>query len=83
MMEQIDEALTELLAAQRPSLTGAERVALFLEEKRPVRFSRKDYRRMFPELCTATASRDLRDAVVARRLERAGDGRTAMYTVAS
>ena len=81
MMEQIDEALTELLAAQRPSLSGAERVALFLEEKRPLRFSRKDYRRMFPELSTATASRDLAEATDARRLERIGKGRTAVYRV--
>lgn len=78
-MEQIDEALTELLTAQRPSLSGSERVALFLEEKRPVRFSRKDYRRMYPELSTATASRDLAEAVLKGALEMAGKGRTSTY----
>ena len=79
MMEQIDEALTELLAAQRPSLSGAERIALFLEEKRPLRFGRKDYRSMFPELSTATASRDLAEAVKDERLNMVGTGRTAFY----
>jgi Fic family protein len=82
MLERIDEALSELLAAQRQVLSGRERVALFLEEKKPVRFTRKDYRGLFPELSTATASRDLAEAVTANRLERSGDGRTALYRMA-
>lgn len=79
MMEQIDEALTELLLAQRPVLTAAERMALFLEEKRLPRFTRRDYRRMYPELSTATASRDLAEAVRLGRIHIEGLGRTAVY----
>jgi Fic family protein len=79
MMEQIDEALSELLAAQRPVLSGTERVNLFLKEKEGAHFTRKEYRAMFPELSTATASRDLAEATTTRSLERTGIGRTAWY----
>ena len=82
MMERIDEALSELLGAQRSGLSGPERMAMFLQGKDRGRFSRKDYMRTFPELSTATASRDLKEAVGARHLERTGDGRTAVYGVA-
>ncbi len=81
VMERIDEALGELLANQRPVHNAPERMAMFLARKGHVRFNRKDYREMFPELSTATASRDLKDAVTANRLERSGDGRTAVYTL--
>ncbi len=79
MMEQIDEALNELLAAQRPVLSSRDRMELFLEEKRLPHFTRKDYRRMYPELSTATASRDLAEAVREGVLLLQGAGRTARY----
>ncbi|HMZ49378.1 MAG TPA: Fic family protein, partial [Flavobacteriales bacterium] len=79
MMEQIDEALQELLMAQRTVLRSGDRVPLFLEEKRLSRFTRKDYRRMYPEISTATASRDLAEAVREKLLVRSGEGRTAVY----
>ena len=73
--EQLDQAL----AGQRSLLSSAERVTLFLAEKDRSRFSRKDYRLSFPELSTATASRDLAEAVKAGRFEMSGSGRTAWY----
>ena len=79
MMEQIDEALQELLMAQRTVLRSGDRVPLFLEEKRLSRFTRKDYRRMYPEISTATASRALAEAVREKLLVRSGEGRTAVY----
>lgn len=79
MLERIDEALAELIAAPRTALAAPDRLALFLEEHRPARFTRKDYRRMYPELSTATASRDLAEGVRKRRLELIGIGRTASY----
>lgn len=82
MMERIDEALTELLLAQRPVLSAADRVQLFLEEKRLPRFTRKDYRRMYPELSTATASRDLAEAVRTGIITISGTGRLARYRMA-
>lgn len=79
MMERIDEALHELLQRERQVLSGTDRVAAFLQARDRGRFTRKDYRRMFPELSTATASRDLAQAVQGGALLRAGTGRTAWY----
>ena len=79
MMERIDEALHELLIRERRVLQGPERLSTFLQAKDRGRFSRKDYRRDFPELSTATASRDLADAVEAGSIERIGTGRAALY----
>ncbi|MFT3883925.1 MAG: Fic family protein, partial [Flavobacteriales bacterium] len=79
MMERIDEALQELLTGQRPVLSGTERVDIFLRERERSRFSRKDYRNSFPELSTATASRDLAEATASGVIERSGTGRVSNY----
>lgn len=79
MMERIDEALHELLMRERGVLSATDRVATFLMARDRGRFTRKDYRRMFPELSTATASRDLAQAVRGGVLERNGTGRVAWY----
>lgn len=79
MMERIDEALHELLMGERPVLSNTDRITMFLHERPRLRFSRKDYRRSFPELSSATASRDLADAVEQGRLVRHGTGRVALY----
>lgn len=81
MMERIDESLSELLSAQRPVLDTADRMALFLADRRPSRFTRKDYLAVFPELSTATASRDLGEAVERGVLKRSGTGRVSWYGV--
>lgn len=79
MMERIDEALHELLIGERPVHSASERVTIFLGQKQRSRFTRKDYRISFPELSTATASRDLAEAVSAGTIERQGTGRSAWY----
>jgi hypothetical protein len=79
MLERIDEALAELLAMPDPVRGAAERMTSFLEQAPSRWFHRKDYRARYPELSTATASRDLRDAVHAGRLLREGEGRRARY----
>jgi Fic family protein len=79
MLERIDEALAELLATPDPVLTAPDRMALFLREAPDRSFRRKDYITFFPELSTASASRDLAEAVAAGRVEREGTGRTARY----
>lgn len=79
MLERIDEALHELLLRERPVLSGPQRVTTFLSGKDRGRFTRKDYRRAFPELSTATASRDMAEAVASGVLERNGTGRAAWY----
>lgn len=79
MMERIDEAVHELLQRERTVLSGPERVATFLLGRNRGRFTRKDYRHMFPELSPATASRDLADGVTHGLIQRTGTGRTAWY----
>ncbi len=79
MMERIDEALHELLQRERPVLSGQQRLSAFLAARERGRFSRKDYRLMFPELSTATTSRDLALGVQNGKLERQGTGRMAWY----
>lgn len=79
LLERIDEALAELLAMPDPVRKAADRIDLFLMQAGDGNFRRKDYMRKFPKLSTASASRDLRDAVAAVRLVREGDGRTAVY----
>ena len=84
LLERIDEALAELLAEPDPVRNAPDRVALFLQQPafrdapdRP--FRRKDYLAYFPELSTATATRDLRNAVETQRLVMSGAGRAAVY----
>ena len=84
MMERIDEALAELLAEPDPARSAADRVALFLHQPafrdtpdRP--FRRKDYLAFYPELSTATATRDLREATANGRIVVSGHGRAAVY----
>lgn len=79
MMERIDEALLELLRDQRAVLTAQDRMTIFLKDTDRERFTRKDYRRRFPELSTATASRDLAAAATIGRIEVNGSGRNAWY----
>ncbi|HMN05735.1 MAG TPA: Fic family protein [Flavobacteriales bacterium] len=79
MLERVDEALHELLIRGRAVLSANDRMTTFLMARRPGRFTRKDYRRMFPELSTATTSRDLALAVHKGLLQRTGTGRTAWY----
>ncbi|MBS1943857.1 MAG: Fic family protein, partial [Bacteroidetes bacterium] len=79
LMERIDEALHELLSRERTVLAPQDRLSAFLLARDRGRFTRKDYRRMFPELSTATTSRDLAGAVREGRLLRTGTGRVAWY----
>ena len=79
LMERMDEALAELLAMPDPVRKAADRIDLFLLQAADGSFRRKDYMSKFPKLSTASASRDLREAVAAGLLVREGEGRTALY----
>ena len=79
MLERIDEALVELLAMPDPVLSSEERVERFLRQAPSRAFRRKDYLTFFPGLSTATATRDLAQAVQAGLLERKGEKRRASY----
>lgn len=79
LLERIDEALAELLAAPDPMRTGLQRIGLFLDLAPNRSFQRKEYMSMFPELSTATASRDLAEAVSKGIVELSGTKRRAEY----
>ncbi len=79
LLERIDEALTELLAERDPVRSPNERVGAFLQQSPRNSFRRKDYLAHYPELSTATATRDLRDAVTGGRVVMEGAGRAAVY----
>lgn len=84
LLERIDEALAELLDSPDPARTPTDRIQLFLVHG-PLRgstdrsFRRKDYLKFFPELSTATASRDLQEAVDRGAVTMEGQRRTATY----
>jgi Fic family protein len=79
MLQVIDEALESLLSVQPPSLTGAERIAIFKSQAQDESFTRQDYLRAFKDISPATASRDLKEAVDNKLLKKSGDKRTTFY----
>ena len=79
MMSALDEALEELLRQRRPVLSCEDRIHMFKSLVEARAFSRKDYMRFFPNLSSATASRDLKKGVEEQWLSMSGDKRTATY----
>ncbi len=79
MLTIIEEALQELLLNQRKSLTGEERMELFKKEQLKNFFTRATYLEKWKEISSATASRDLMEAVKNKILLKKGDKRTTRY----
>jgi Fic family protein len=79
LLERIDEALAEVLDKPDPVRGPSDRVVLFLQRWGDRAFRRKDYLSFYPELSTATATRDLMEASVTGRLVKSGEVRTAVY----
>lgn len=75
----INESLEELMANQRVRITGDNRVSIFKEKIGPGLFSRQEYMRQFRDISSATASRDLKQAVDNGLLDRTGNKRTTLY----
>jgi Fic family protein len=85
-LERIEEALAELLAARDPVSTASVRLSNFLVHRRrdaghETPFRRKEYMDFHPWLSTATATRDLKEAVLRGLLLAEGAGRNARYRV--
>ena len=78
MLEVILESLLELLAVQAPPPDTEARMRYFLESI-TAPFARKDYLRVFPNLSSATASRDLKWAVDQHWIEKKGDKAKTIY----
>jgi Fic family protein len=79
MLQIINDSLEELLTNQNVTLTSDERVRLFKEKSVSDSFTRQDYLRQFKNISSATASRDLKQAVDKGIIEKTGDKRTARY----
>jgi Fic family protein len=78
MLTMMHSALTELLKTETPKLSKTDRLDTFLETcEQP--FTRKDYMKHFPELSTATASRDLKEGVDKKLIDKFGDKKTTYY----
>jgi hypothetical protein len=75
----MDEALAEVLDAPDPVRKPQDRLHLFLQQWGDRLFRRKDYLIFFPELSTATATRDLMEATADGRIQKFGAVRTAAY----
>lgn len=79
MLEIINDALENLLSLQNISVSNKDRIQLYKNIIGKKFFTRQDYLRHNKEVSSATASRDLREAVKERILEKKGDKRLTEY----
>ena len=79
MLNVINDALEELLRIQTPSITHKVRIQLFKDIIGKSIFTRQDYLRHNMDISSATASRDLRNAVESGVLEKMGEKRLTKY----
>jgi Fic family protein len=78
MLQMIDHSLAELLQNSSKKLSENDRMLLFLENNEND-FTRKNYIAYFKDISTATASRDLKNAVEKSLIEKYGDKNTSTY----
>jgi Fic family protein len=80
MLGIINDSLEDLLVNNRNiNLSGDDRIALFHDKSENEFFTRQDYMRAFKDISSATASRDLKEAVNKGILQKKGDKRTTQY----
>jgi Fic family protein len=79
MLGVLDEALEELLSSQNISVAPGKRIEIFQEHIGKKNFTRQTYLNYFKELSTATASRDLKQAVEKNLLLKKGDKSLTEY----
>ena len=79
MLEIINDALEDLLSIQNLSATNKDRILSFRNIIGTKSFTRQDYLRHNKDISSATASRDLKDAVDNRIIKKIGDKRLTIY----
>lgn len=79
MLEIINIALEDLLKSQNHTLTSTDRISIFTDFIGNKLFTRQDYLRHNKEISTATASRDLKEAVDNGVIEKNGEKRLTKY----
>lgn len=78
MLKIIDYSLDDLLQNTSKKLSESDRIHIFLENFES-EFTRKDYITYFKTISSATASRDLKNAVEKSLIEKSGDKKTSTY----
>lgn len=78
MLRIIERSLAELLENSTKKLTHKDRIQIFLENYNSD-FTRKDYLNYFKDISSATASRDLKNAVDSGLISKVGDKKTTTY----
>lgn len=78
MLRIIETSLEELLQNSTKKLTDKDRIQIFLENYTSD-FTRKDYMNYFKDISSATASRDLKNAVESGLISKVGDKKTTTY----
>lgn len=78
MLKIIDNSLLELLENSSKKLSEDNRIQLFLEHTEN-EFTRKNYLSYFKDISSATASRDLKNAVEKNLIIKSGDKKTSSY----
>ena len=79
MLEMIRKSLAKQIGEQRINLSDEERIMYFKEHSHLQNFKRKDYMKMFKDISSATATRDLRVGVKKGILKREGENRNTYY----
>ncbi|HET6557321.1 MAG TPA: Fic family protein [Prolixibacteraceae bacterium] len=79
MLDIINKALEDLLKTQNLTLTGMDRIKLFRDIVGSYLFTRQDYLRHNKEISSATASRDLKEAVDKGLIDKFGEKRLTKY----
>lgn len=79
MLEIINIALEDLLKTQNHTISSTDRISIFKNFIGSELFTRQDYLRHNKDISTATASRDLKEAVVNEIIEKNGEKRLTKY----
>jgi len=78
MLDVIEKSLEKTLQTKNLKLTDIERIEIFLEQTM-AEFTRKDYMSVFKYISSATASRDLKNAVELGLIEKKGYKNKTIY----
>lgn len=78
MLMIIESSLVDLLKNSTKRLTDEDRIQIFLENQKSD-FTRKDYMSYYKDISSATASRDLKNAVENGYILKIGDKKTTTY----
>lgn len=78
MLTLIDESLGQMLERRNNVMTDSDRVDYYLSLHK-TEFTRKDYMEVFKDISTATASRDLKNAVQQKKIVKKGTYNKARY----